>query len=73
MTVKYVLFPGWVTSTHDGQRHWVSASDLVRLYGVNRAECVEYPFSKHLQMHWGWPDGAKALQPRADGRYQVPA
>lgn len=36
---RYVLHPGHVISG-DGDRHWVSAADLARLYRVPWRQCV---------------------------------
>ncbi len=49
MKTKYVICPGYVTSKNDGQRHYISAKQLMRLYGVNPLECVIYE-----PVHW-WP------------------
>ena len=38
----YVLCRGYVNSAHDGDRHFISASQLARLYRVNPADCVVY-------------------------------
>lgn len=32
--VKYVLVPGWVTDEHDGEKRFVPAHELVRLYNL---------------------------------------
>lgn len=36
---RYIVYPGYVM-TLNGQRHYVNAADLVRLYGVNPHECI---------------------------------
>jgi hypothetical protein len=70
--IKYVVHPGFVTSCNDGQEHYITARDLVRLYGVNPAECGAV-----------WPDDPSAivgcdmttlvhLYPRNDGDYKLP-
>jgi hypothetical protein len=41
---KYAVHPGHVTSTWDGERHFVSTRKLIRLHKVNPSECVEVPF-----------------------------
>lgn len=37
---KYVIHPGFVISKNDGDRHYVTANQLIRLYGVNPRECL---------------------------------
>jgi hypothetical protein len=37
---KYLVRPGHVTSFEDGDRHWISAPALIRLYNVDPHECV---------------------------------
>ncbi len=44
MTAKYALHPGPVTSKNDGDRHFIDAHTLARLYRVRPAECVVVPW-----------------------------
>jgi hypothetical protein len=37
---KYLVIPDYVISKTDGQRHYVSCNQLVRLYGVQEGECI---------------------------------
>ena len=37
---KYVLFPGYVYSKIDWQRHYINAKELAQLYKVNLKECL---------------------------------
>jgi len=37
---KYVLHPGLVRSKFDGDTHFISASQLAHLYGVDIRECI---------------------------------
>jgi len=37
---KYAVYPGWVVSQHDGEYHYITADELIRLYGVPYSECV---------------------------------
>ena len=37
---KYYVFPGDIWSQTDGDCHYITAADLMRLYRVNPAECV---------------------------------
>lgn len=37
---KYMLHPGWVTSKHDGDRHYINARRLADLYRVSLGQCL---------------------------------
>jgi hypothetical protein len=36
---KYLVVGGYIHSKNDGERHYVSCSQLMRLYGVKPSEC----------------------------------
>lgn len=38
--IRYVIHPGYVFSKNDGQCHYINGRQLIRLYGLNPAECV---------------------------------
>jgi hypothetical protein len=38
--IRFLVRPGWVTSRNDGQRHWITAERLMRLYLLRREECI---------------------------------
>jgi len=40
--IKYVLRPGFVASRNDLQSHFISYGKLIKLYGLNPAECTMY-------------------------------
>ena len=64
---KYMLCPGYIISKNDGQRHYISPADLVRLYGANPAECVIFgnvPESDHHKYI--------KLVPKRNGDYFLP-
>lgn len=73
--VKYIIVPGWITSTTDGQRHYISAYKLIDLYKVKESECViagptdnvlsQRRITRLLEEH----QDAIILAPRNDGRY----
>lgn len=76
---KYVLCPGWVRSQNDGDRHYIQAWKLARLYGVPPEECITFDPPN------GWPSsliesamkaqdlhGLIRLYPRSDGDYTIP-
>lgn len=71
---KYGLVPAWVTSERTGLRHYVSAADLVRLYGLapgtyrvlaDKPDVVTAVNAARRQ-------GVIVLMPRADGSYVLP-
>lgn len=65
---KWIIAPGWVTSRSDGQRHKISAAQLIRLYGVRREDCVIFEGRgvppEYSRLPW--------LAPRYDGNYTLP-
>lgn len=61
---KYLVCPGYVTSRHDGDRHYIGAESLMHLYGVKQEECVVWDgFSR-------WPEDLIPLRPRFRGDYE---
>lgn len=70
---KYLIVPGNVTSENDGQRHFVSATQLMLLYKVKLSECVvlsgrlEYGFKRLSGTH----QDLTVLMPRRDGNYSL--
>jgi hypothetical protein len=40
--IRNVIHPGWVVSINDGDRHFIGYGVLIRLYGLNPSECVDY-------------------------------
>lgn len=38
--VKFVVLPQTMRSSKDNDHHYINAEKLVKLYGVNRSECV---------------------------------
>lgn len=37
---KYLVIPGFVISQYDGDKHFISSLQLIRLYRVRREECI---------------------------------
>ena len=66
----YVLSGGEVVAK-DGDRHYISAWQLPKLYGVNRSDCIAHPVGSKAR---GWipPKDAIFLWPRNDGNYKLP-
>jgi hypothetical protein len=62
-----VVVPGYVTSKSDGDRHWVTGAELIRLYRLNpRTTYIWLDESTTAgvppeQIHWFYP--------RYDGNY----
>jgi hypothetical protein len=61
---RYVIHPGMVISRNDGQRHWISAEQLMRLYNVRPRECI-IGSALGMRDH----DGLVHLYPRSKGDY----
>jgi hypothetical protein len=63
---RFVVWPGVVYSRTDGQGHWISGPELLRLHRVPKGARVVYGNAR------GWvnrPDDIP-LFPRDDGQYQ---
>ena len=63
---KYLVIPGWITSKSDGDRHYISANKLIRLYGVDRRECVVFQDGER-----GFCDSLIKLEPDYNGDYNI--
>lgn len=48
MNKKYVLHPGNVDSQQDTDTHFISASQLARLYGVKMSDCTIVDYRRPL-------------------------
>ena len=68
MKKKYAICPGYVTSKNDGERHFINATELMRLYGVNPAECVIFHDEKSILREGG---SLIILRPDYDGDYTI--
>lgn len=66
--IKYAVFPGYVTSINDGDRHFISLNRLCQLYGVSPRECIDA--SRLPKTAYG---DLILLRPRLDGNYQIPS
>ena len=72
---KYAVYPGKVFSQTDGDEHFISAQQLMRLYGVHRSECVIV--NTHRPGYTSTSDSRAtedliALFPQYDGDYNSP-
>lgn len=64
--IKYLLHPGYVISKTDGDRHYITAKMLMKLYNVRPEECVVY-FSYQPYPN---QDELIDLYPMASGKYK---
>lgn len=69
--IKYLVLPDFVRSRSDGDKHWISGRDLIRLYDVNPAECMTINGFTH-----GYSDKYLSslipLRPQESGDYTLP-
>ena len=68
---KYLVIGGNTISRSDGQLHYITPQELVRLYGVREDECImclglEDPKLKGVEIH-----KFTVLRPRKDGNYVI--
>jgi hypothetical protein len=71
MPVRYVVIPGQISSKNDGQFHFISSSQLMKLYGVDPRECV-VKNKDYGDLGYNF-SGLIELRPRYDGDYQIPS
>lgn len=65
--LKYAVYPGYVISKNDGDRHYISAQQLMRLYKVDPRECIVV----REQKIWFGIQDLILLKPRYDGEYTI--
>lgn len=63
------VHPGWVHSKSDGDRHWITGAQLIRLYGLNPAT-TKVADQRHGRPSYNPND--RHFYPRSDGRYGCP-
>ncbi len=75
-TKKYAVYPGFVRSSSDGARHYITAEQLCFLYGVSMEDCIVVRPNMYLDPSMrGTIDHAVTLPrlgPRWDGKYKLP-
>ena len=76
MKPKYVICPGMVESRTDGQRHYIGAMQLMKLYKVDPRVCEIYePAQWWPASFYRYADerhaGLIRLGPRYDGNYEL--
>lgn len=70
---RYTVWPGYVRSASDGDRHYVGFLSLCRLYGVNPAECINVDGLRNvLGYSREFLDSLPQLRVRTDGDYRRP-
>ena len=63
--MRYILFPGWIISRTDGDRHYIDADRLAKLYGLKLGQdCSIIGFDFKSE------DDDVHLHPRYDGDYK---
>jgi hypothetical protein len=68
--VKYIAFPGVVTSKSDGDIHFIGYYDLCRLYNVNPADVLNFDAMQTLKGFTPeFLNELVQLSPREDGKY----
>ena len=69
MKKKYLVIEGEVCSQYDYQFHFINAETLIKLYGVNRKECVIVRAGQPVR----GVDVSRltVLRPRYDGNYDI--
>lgn len=65
---KYGICPSYVQSKNDGEWHFVTAPQLIRLYGVNSHECVVLVDESDISFRG---KDLILLAPRTDGDYTI--
>lgn len=67
--IKYLICPDYVRSRTDGDRHYISAHQLIHLYKVNPTECI---IKSQYDAGYNNKD-LIVLSPDYSGQYVVPA
>lgn len=67
MRKKYLLFPGYVISQNDGDRHYINAIVLARLYSINLSECIVCDRSVNFHQS----ENLISLYPDSTGVYKI--
>jgi hypothetical protein len=68
---RFAVYPGYVTSKTDGDRHWIGFGRLCELYRVPPSMCVDMSDErKTLGLR---TEGMIALRPRYHGDYDLTA
>lgn len=66
-TIKYVVLASWVHSRNDRQDHFINHEQLIKLYGLDRDECVLVNDMFLIPKQYSH---LPILEPRYDGDYK---
>lgn len=66
---RYVVVPAFITSKMDGDRHYIGADKLMRLYGVDPRECLILDYRGDI-IEGTIPKDVIWLTPRYHGDYE---
>lgn len=66
---RYAVYPGFVISNSDGQRHYISFKRLCELYQLNPAECIDATWEG--QVRGRDLSQFTHIYTRADGKYPL--
>lgn len=69
--LKYLVFGGYVISINDGDKHWVTPEQVIKLYKVNPKECRMIKQEKDLFGFNKKYYNLIELRPRDDGNYDI--
>lgn len=76
---KYAVWPGFVISATDGQKHMVTGAELMNLYRVDPRQCVVAPpFTDDSYGAWVSRERIRCMRlidlyPNSHGHYELPA
>jgi len=75
MTKKYLVIEGNIKSKNDNNLHFVSAEELLRLYNVNKEECLILKYGiddTTMQILLRCNKDLVILKPQESGNYTLP-
>lgn len=66
--IKYLVYPDYVISKNDNDKHFISSSSLMKLYGVQKEECKVVTKDEDLN---GLRGTFTVLTPKYSGEYSL--
>jgi hypothetical protein len=70
--MRYVIHPGYVRSANDGQLHYITAGQLIKLYQLPQNSRVLIIAHAYPTPGFREEPGDVHLYPRRDGNYTLP-
>ena len=70
MNIRFLVKPGYIISQKDGDKHYISYSQLIGLYGVHPEMCILYKEGMERYYTPGYLETLVVLEPRNDGNYK---